>query len=647
MESSLKTTYNLRTRIFYGFILAVNDFIFLALSCFLAYYIRFFSDAFGKATYSINYGYVVYSIVIIISIIIVLFLFRLYDLNYVYKGFIFYPKAILSVFLSTIIVYYLARFISGLYFSRLYVGLLFAFGVILLFISRFVIGVATKRIFKIIGFPYDGLVVGIVDNLKIFKSLNRTRKKIIYGFILGFNDIFFLAVAFYLSYYIRFYIGDFAASGQITTLDFNYRFYSIIFILSAIFILYLSKLYDWDRIYRGSGYYSRILRAIIINIIVIILAGYVLELFSFSRKWILLLFILSILLILTSRIIIELTTIKLLRKLDIKSGTIIVGVSENANRIEDSFRKYSMEGDTILGYVDKKSKILKNKKYYMDFNILGYLEDIREVIYKNGIQRVIISGPEYNYNEILEILEKIKGLDISVMVFPGFFEFSIKRMSMREIAGIPLMQVANIGFFGFNLFLKNLIDYLLGSIIFLFFIPIYLIMGLAIKLDSPGPVFYQQRRYTKDCKVFYMYKFRSMYIDADQRIKELEGYNEADGPLFKIKDDPRITRVGRLIRRFSIDELPQIINVLKSELSLVGPRPPLPHEVEQYDGWEMKRMNVKQGITGLWQISGRSELSFEEMARLDLYYIQNWSIEMDIKILLKTIPAVIFSRGAY
>jgi len=168
MEDSLKTTYNLRSRIFYGFILAVSDLIFLALSCFLAYYIRFYSDAFGKATYNISYGYVIYSIVIIISIIIILFLFRLYDLKYIYRGPVFYPKAILSVFLSTVIIYYLARFISGLYFSRLYVGLLFTFGVILLFISRFVIGVFTKRIFKIIGFPYECLVVGVVDNLKIF-----------------------------------------------------------------------------------------------------------------------------------------------------------------------------------------------------------------------------------------------------------------------------------------------------------------------------------------------------------------------------------------------------------------------------------------------------------------------------------------------
>ncbi len=647
MEGSLKITYSLRSRIFYGFLLAVSDLIFLALSCFISYYIRFFSDAFGKATYSISSSYVIYSIVIIISIIIILLLFRLYDLKHIYKGPVFYPKAILSVFLVTIIIYYLARFISGLYFSRLYVGLLFAFGVILLFISRFIIGVATKRIFKIIGIPYDGLVVGVVDNLKIFKSLKRTRKKVIYGFILGFNDIVFLAIAFFLSYYLRFYIGILGEVAEVYYIDTNYSFYSIVFILSAILIFSIFRLYNWDQIYRGSGYYSRIVKGIMINIIVIILAGYLFELFTFSRKWIFLLFIFSALLIIISRLIIELITIRLLRKLDIKSRTIIVGVGENANRIEDSFRKYSMEGEAILGYVDKKSKILKNRKYYKEFNILGYIENIREVIYKNEIQRIIVSGPEYNYNEMLEILEKIKGLDVLVMVFPGFFEFSVKRMSMREIAGIPLMQVSNVGFFGFNLFLKNAIDYLVGIIIFIFFIPVYLIIGLAIKFNSPGPVFYQQKRLTKGCKVFYMYKFRSMFVDADKRLAELRKYNEADGPIFKIKKDPRITTVGRFIRRFSIDELPQIINVLRGELSLVGPRPPLPQEVKQYGEWEMKRMNVKQGITGLWQISGRSELSFEEMARLDLYYIQNWSIEMDIKIILKTFPTILLGKGAY
>jgi len=138
-----------------------------------------------------------------------------------------------------------------------------------------------------------------------------------------------------------------------------------------------------------------------------------------------------------------------------------------------------------------------------------------------------------------------------------------------------------------------------------------------------------------------------MFADADKRLSELKEFNEADGPLFKMKNDPRITRTGRFLRKFSIDELPQIINVLRGELSLVGPRPTIPEEVLEYTEWEMKRLDVKQGITGLWQISGRSELNFEEMTRLDLYYIQNWSIMMDFMIIIKTLPAVLFSKGAY
>ena len=271
-----------------------------------------------------------------------------------------------------------------------------------------------------------------------------------------------------------------------------------------------------------------------------------------------------------------------------------------------------MKNDIIVGHVDKKQRILKVDEYTRNLTILGYLENLREIIYANNIQRVIISSPEFKYFEILEILENLKGMDITYLIFPGFFEFSLRRLSVREIGGVPLMQVSNIGFFGVNLFLKNLIDYVLGSIIFIIFIPIYLFVGMLIKIDSRGPVFFKQKRMTKDCRIFYMYKFRTMYVDAEERLKDLMKYNEADGLLFKMKNDPRITRVGRFLRRFSIDELPQIINVLKGELSLVGPRPPLPAEVEKYDEWEMKRMNVKQGITGLWQTSGRSDFHLKK-----------------------------------
>jgi len=488
---------------------------------------------------------------------------------------------------------------------------------------------------------------GLGENLKLFKNFSRLKKKLTFGFLLILNDVMFLGFSFYYAYYLRFYTLLFRENELSFTINDSYVFYSIIFISTAVFIFFVNKLYNWDNIYRGSGYSVRIIRSVIINIVLIILIGSLFRKFTFSRIWLLLLAIFSLATVLISRLIIEVVTQIILKKIQISSRTAIIGIGENGRRIEDTFNRRSFWGFNVIGYIDHEKRIEKDKKYSSSFNILGYTEDLKKVITENNIQRVIVSGLEYKYFEVLEIIEQLKGMDMSIMLFPGFFEFSIKRMDIREISGIPLMQVANIGFFGINLFLKNMVDYVLGIIIFIFFIPIYLIVGLMIKIDSPGPVFYKQKRYTKKCKEFYIYKFRTMFVDADKRLEELKHLNEADGPLFKIKNDPRITNVGRLLRKFSIDELSQIINVLRGELSLVGPRPPIPSEVEQYNEWEMKRLDVKQGITGLWQISGRSELNFEEMTRLDLYYIQNWSIFMDIMIILKTFPTVIFGKGAY
>lgn len=195
--------------------------------------------------------------------------------------------------------------------------------------------------------------------------------------------------------------------------------------------------------------------------------------------------------------------------------------------------------------------------------------------------------------------------------------------------------------------LKRGLDLVVASIALLFAAPIMLVTAILIKLDSPGPVLFYQPRVGKWGKEFYCYKFRSMYIDAEERIKELRNQNEADGPIFKMKRDPRITRVGRIIRKLSIDELPQIFNVLKGEMSLVGPRPPLPREVAEYTYEQVGRLNAIPGITGLQQVSGRSDLDFKRWVELDLQYIEEQSLLKDIEILLRTIPAVILGKGAY
>jgi exopolysaccharide biosynthesis polyprenyl glycosylphosphotransferase len=195
--------------------------------------------------------------------------------------------------------------------------------------------------------------------------------------------------------------------------------------------------------------------------------------------------------------------------------------------------------------------------------------------------------------------------------------------------------------------LKRALDLAVASVGLILAAPIMIVTAILIKLDSPGPVLFYQPRVGKWGKEFYCYKFRSMYIDAEERIKELRNQNEADGPIFKMKHDPRITRVGRVIRKLSIDELPQIFNVLKGEMSLVGPRPPLPREVAEYTFEQVGRLNAIPGITGLQQVSGRSDLDFKRWVELDLQYIEEQSLLKDIEILLRTIPAVILGKGAY
>ncbi|NUM43485.1 MAG: sugar transferase [Anaerolineales bacterium] len=195
--------------------------------------------------------------------------------------------------------------------------------------------------------------------------------------------------------------------------------------------------------------------------------------------------------------------------------------------------------------------------------------------------------------------------------------------------------------------LKRLLDVGVSGLALIVFSPLLLLTALAIKLDSPGPVFFKQTRVGKWGRLFGIYKFRSMYTDAEKRKQELAAQNEATGPVFKMKRDPRITRVGRVIRKLSIDELPQLINVLRGDMSLVGPRPPLPKEVDEYEYHQRRRLDAVPGITGLQQVSGRSDLNFEQWVAFDVTYIEQQSLWFDIKILLKTIPAVLTGRGAY
>jgi exopolysaccharide biosynthesis polyprenyl glycosylphosphotransferase len=223
----------------------------------------------------------------------------------------------------------------------------------------------------------------------------------------------------------------------------------------------------------------------------------------------------------------------------------------------------------------------------------------------------------------------------------------LNRVDSDALGGVPLLAVRQPVIQGWRLRLKRAIDVGFSLVSLTLTAPVLALTALAIRLEGPGPIFFRQTRVGRHGRDFTFFKFRSMVPGAEEVLPDLQAHNEAEGPIFKMRADPRVTRVGRWIRRLSIDELPQLLNVLRGDMSLVGPRPPLPSEVASYQPWHRRRLDVAPGMTGLWQVSGRSKLTFDEMVMLDLYYAENWSLMLDLRILLRTVPTVLLGTGAY
>ncbi len=306
----------------------------------------------------------------------------------------------------------------------------------------------------------------------------------------------------------------------------------------------------------------------------------------------------------------------------------------------------SIAGQPYLGYHLLGFLALAAGPDFGRFKRLGTLEELPQVCEQHAVDEVIIALPAVFHREILGVRDHCQRDGLRFKLVPDLYELSLNRVELDAINGIPLLTVRETAIQGWNEFTKRALDVLLASLLLALLAPLWALIALAIRLDSPGPILYRQERVGRGEARFSVLKFRSMRQDADQVVHELLPQNEAAGLLFKIRNDPRITRVGRLLRRWSLDELPQLWNVLRGEMSLVGPRPPLPREVAQYEPQHRRRLEVAPGLTGLWQVSGRSELGFDEMVQFDIYYIENWSLGLDLRILLRTIPAVVYGRGA-
>ncbi|MFI5612970.1 sugar transferase [Amycolatopsis sp. NPDC051903] len=280
--------------------------------------------------------------------------------------------------------------------------------------------------------------------------------------------------------------------------------------------------------------------------------------------------------------------------------------------------------------------------------VVGRLEELSRHVRRGGYRVVAVTGDQYwNPKRLQRLAWDLEGTTADLVVAPVLMDIAGPRLNVSGVLGMPLLRVTAPRFTGGRRLVKEALDRCGAAFLLTLFSPVLLTIALAVKLGDRGPVIYRQRRVGKDGESFTMLKFRTMVPDADKIRRNLEGDNEGAGPLFKMKRDPRVTRVGGLLRRYSLDELPQLFNVLSGRMSLVGPRPPLPEETRQYAPDARRRLLVKPGLTGLWQVSGRSDLTWAESIRLDLRYVEDWSLALDLVILWKTFRAVVAGQGAY
>ena len=331
---------------------------------------------------------------------------------------------------------------------------------------------------------------------------------------------------------------------------------------------------------------------------------------------------------------------------------LIVGATDAATRIMRTITDSPLLGLHVVGYIDDEPRFsewmlplrYRNGEPIPQLDRLGHLT---EVVKEHRVDEVIIALPANLHETINVVISACYEQNVTFFLVPDIFELQVSALDLQEINGVPLIGLKDNRLTGWNYFIKRTVDIglCLGFLLFAA-IPMAAIV-VAIKLDSRGPVIFRQERIGKNGKPFMFYKFRSMYTDAEQRLEELKKYNETGGVTFKMADDPRRTKVGKFIRRTSLDELPQIFNILLGQMSFVGPRPGLERELQQYRDWHHRRLEVTPGLTGLAQVSGRSKLKFDDTARLDIYYVENWSLWLDLKILIRTVSAVLEKEGAY
>lgn len=453
-------------------------------------------------------------------------------------------------------------------------------------------------------------------------------------------DLCIVAACFFLSYWVR---------AQITPI---YPLTAYLSLLPAVLIIWGAFLYHYFsdyasfRLSNSTEIVMLVFKAAALSLVAFGGYTYLLKLHYISRSLALMTFLTSALLISLEKVAV-LMFLQNIRKRGYNArNMLIVGTGRRAQQLIQLVRRNAVWGYKIIGMIDE-DPAMTGKRMVHGLRVMGTLADLPAIVHQNVIDEVVFVVPRSWLGRIEQAMLFCENEGITVNLAVDFFDLKFSNARQMDFDGFPLLSFKTTTDKAWHLLLKRTYDVAMSGAALVMLSPILAAVALAVKFTSEGPIFFKQERCGLHGRKFMLYKFRTMVVDAEARLKELMAANEMSGPVFKLDKDPRITKIGRFLRKYSLDELPQFWNVFVGEMSLVGPRPPIPSEVNQYDPWHRRRLSMKPGITCLWQVSGRNKITdFDEWVRLDLEYIDHWSLWLEMKILFRTIPAVLTASGA-
>jgi exopolysaccharide biosynthesis polyprenyl glycosylphosphotransferase len=486
---------------------------------------------------------------------------------------------------------------------------------------------------------------------------------------LTFVDLALALLSFLAAFYFRHRAPIFAHTTD-GSLTFTNAFSPYAALLPFILVLRLLPLRYYD-LYRLRGEFSfvedavRVFKATAIASLLIVATAFMYRgvatyrTFSYSRAIFLLDFIFFLVSIAVVRVVVRLAQTYVRQRQINLIPTLVVGRGPEAALCIAEMRERPELGYRVIGVVENANVIAKAGDTFEGVPVIGDIRGLPDAIRESGANEVIITDPSIPGELLFDVMmQSGRGRGIEFRIAPSLFNCLPSKTEIDQIGAMPMISLFRSPLSGLARVTKRTFDLVLTTLALTILAPVWLIIALLIKLDSRGPVFYKQERVGMDGRVFLFYKFRSMRVGSDDAVhREFQrqyisgrpetNLGDEERPVYKLHGDVRITRVGRILRRTSLDELPQLFNVLRGDMSVVGPRPPIPYEVASYELWHRKRLDLKPGLTGLWQVSGRNRLPFEEMVRLDLYYIENWSLLLDLKIILRTLPVMLRGDDAY